>query len=241
MPTAAPCSSTRSANCRSNCNPSCCACSKTANTSASAKPRRASRRRASSPPPIATCARKSAPAASAPTSTTACRSSPSPCPACAKWAMTACCLLEHFARLYADKAQRPPFTLSPAARQLWMAYSFPGNVRELRNIVIRLAASHAGQEVGADRLRSEFDSEDEVDQRREPRAGRRRSGSGTPGGAPPSGKRRTPRPRCHAGTMGTRLHGSRHRTERRQHEPAARRLGINRTTLYNRLEGRNRR
>ena len=54
------CSSTRSASCRSSCRRSCCACSRTASTSAWARRRAASRTRASSPPPTATCARRSA-------------------------------------------------------------------------------------------------------------------------------------------------------------------------------------
>ncbi len=42
---------------------------------------------------------------------------------------------------------------------LWLDYSFPGNVRELRNIVIRLTTKHAGQEVNAEQLQAELDME----------------------------------------------------------------------------------
>jgi len=150
-------------------------------------------------------------------------------------------LLDHFTRLYADKSQRPPFSLSPAARQLWMEYSFPGNVRELRNIVIRLAASHAGQEVGTERLRSEFDSEDEVS-----------AGDSRGLAADDLAQVRQAARRHLENADILDLDATLELWERGYMEAAielsggnmsraARRLGINRTTLYNRLEGRNRR
>ena len=46
-----------------------------------------------------------------------------------------------------------PFTLAPDAQSLWLDYPFPGNVRELRNIVIRLTARFPGQSVDAATLR----------------------------------------------------------------------------------------
>ncbi|HQR03734.1 MAG: sigma-54-dependent Fis family transcriptional regulator [Proteobacteria bacterium] len=66
-------------------------------------------------------------------------------------------LLEHFRQRYAHQTGLPPFILSPEAEQRWMAYAFPGNVRELRNIVIRLTAKHQGGRVSATELESEFD------------------------------------------------------------------------------------
>ena len=52
------------------------------------------------------------------------------------------------------------FRSSEEAEQLWLAYSFPGNVRELRNIVIRLTAKHSGKKVDANALAAEFESLD---------------------------------------------------------------------------------
>ena len=72
-------------------------------------------------------------------------------------------LLDHFRKLYAAQAQCQPFSLDSAAEALWLAYSFPGNVRELRNIVIRLTARHPGQTVTSDQVLNEFDTSDEVD------------------------------------------------------------------------------
>jgi two-component system nitrogen regulation response regulator GlnG len=61
--------------------------------------------------------------------------------------------------LYAAQAHVAPFSLDAAAERAWLAYPFPGNVRELRNIVIRLTTKHAGKQVSAAELEPEFDLE----------------------------------------------------------------------------------
>ena len=66
-------------------------------------------------------------------------------------------LLEHFRRFYAEQSAVQPFTLDDAAERRWLAYPFPGNVRELRNIVIRLTTKHAGRRLSAAELEPEFD------------------------------------------------------------------------------------
>lgn len=50
-----------------------------------------------------------------------------------------------------------PFVLTPEAQRVWEDYHFPGNVRELRNIVIRLTTKYAGRSVGPRELEAEFD------------------------------------------------------------------------------------
>jgi DNA-binding NtrC family response regulator len=70
-------------------------------------------------------------------------------------------LLEHFRQMYAAQTRQSPFRLSPEATALWLAYSFPGNVRELRNVVIRLTTKHPGQTVDAGALEVELDLPDE--------------------------------------------------------------------------------
>ncbi len=66
-------------------------------------------------------------------------------------------LLNHFRAQYAQQLGQPPFELHPEALQRWEQYGFPGNTRELRNIVIRLATKYAGQTLGAAQLEAEFD------------------------------------------------------------------------------------
>jgi DNA-binding NtrC family response regulator len=68
-------------------------------------------------------------------------------------------LLEHFRRFYAGQSGVQPFSLDPAAERAWLAYPFPGNVRELRNIVIRLTTKHAGQRLSVAEVEPEFDLE----------------------------------------------------------------------------------
>ena len=53
------------------------------------------------------------------------------------------------------------FDASASAR--WANYSFPGNVRELRNIVIRLGARYPGQNIGLAELEPELDGSSELD------------------------------------------------------------------------------
>ena len=64
-------------------------------------------------------------------------------------------LMAHFQALYAGTIR--PFELTDAASALLDEYAFPGNVRELRNIVIRLGARHPGGRVGADELTVELE------------------------------------------------------------------------------------
>ncbi|MBI5428924.1 MAG: sigma-54-dependent Fis family transcriptional regulator [Nitrosomonadales bacterium] len=66
-------------------------------------------------------------------------------------------LLNHFRAYYAQQIRQKPFELHPEALLRWEQYSFPGNTRELRNIVIRLATKYPGQTVGAAQLQDEFD------------------------------------------------------------------------------------
>ncbi|WFS63096.1 sigma-54 dependent transcriptional regulator [Pseudodesulfovibrio thermohalotolerans] len=46
-------------------------------------------------------------------------------------------LMQHFLRLYADKHRKEGTLLSPEAQAALMVYDFPGNIRELRNIMER--------------------------------------------------------------------------------------------------------
>jgi len=68
-------------------------------------------------------------------------------------------LLSHFSDFYSQQSGAAPFELDARAEQLWMDYAFPGNVRELRNIVIRLTTKYAGEAVNSEQLVAELDPE----------------------------------------------------------------------------------
>jgi DNA-binding NtrC family response regulator len=73
-------------------------------------------------------------------------------------------LLEHFRRLYAAQSGQAAFELDAQAIAIWREYRFPGNVRELRNIVIRLGAKHGVATVGARELAAELDFYEEAEE-----------------------------------------------------------------------------
>jgi DNA-binding NtrC family response regulator len=66
-------------------------------------------------------------------------------------------LLEHFRAFYSAQSQNPAFRLNEHADKLWESYAFPGNTRELRNIVIRLTTKYPGQVISAAQLEAELD------------------------------------------------------------------------------------
>ncbi|MEI6719331.1 MAG: sigma-54 dependent transcriptional regulator [Betaproteobacteria bacterium] len=68
-----------------------------------------------------------------------------------------CLLLDHFRAFYAEQAGVQPFDLDERAMARWLGYPFPGNVRELRNIVIRLTTKHSGQKLSNAELEPELD------------------------------------------------------------------------------------
>lgn len=66
-------------------------------------------------------------------------------------------LLEHFSAFYARETGQKPFKFDAKASKKWMDYHFPGNVRELRNIIIRLTAKYSAQTVSDVQLAAELD------------------------------------------------------------------------------------
>lgn len=66
-------------------------------------------------------------------------------------------LLDHFKNLYSMGNE--PFSLELSAVECLVNYTFPGNVRELRNIVIRLSAKYPGKKVTVEQLREELETE----------------------------------------------------------------------------------
>ena len=72
-------------------------------------------------------------------------------------------LMAHYRALFNEQhagAQKPAesFSLDDHAREAWLHYGFPGNVRELKNIVLRLTAKYAGYVVSAEDLLQELDA-----------------------------------------------------------------------------------
>jgi DNA-binding NtrC family response regulator len=66
-------------------------------------------------------------------------------------------LLDHFRKVYVVGVT--PFTLDEEAEKCLLAYSFPGNIRELKNIVIRLSAKYPGKVIGIDALQAEMEQD----------------------------------------------------------------------------------
>ncbi|HYI86476.1 MAG TPA: sigma-54 dependent transcriptional regulator [Burkholderiales bacterium] len=69
--------------------------------------------------------------------------------------------LEQDKLLLLDHFRKDSFELDDAAAARWLRYDFPGNVRELRNIVIRLAAKYPGQRLSPAELEPELDVEEQ--------------------------------------------------------------------------------
>jgi DNA-binding NtrC family response regulator len=135
-------------------------------------------------------------------------------------------LLEHFRRLYAERSGAQPFELDAPALACWARYDFPGNVRELRNVVIRLTAKYPGQRLSPAELEPELDLE------------------GTPGARGGSIAEQAQRQLERGGafsldeTLKAWERGyieAALRMTRGNVSQAARLLGVNRTTLYSRM------
>ena len=63
-------------------------------------------------------------------------------------------LLDYFKQQVAE--QISTFQLDDESTKFWCEYDFPGNVRELRNIIIRLSAKYPGQTIKVDILKQEM-------------------------------------------------------------------------------------
>ena len=147
-------------------------------------------------------------------------------------------LLEHFRRLYASQAGNAPFALSDEALRLWSSYNFPGNVRELRNVVIRLTAKYPGQTIGHAELEAELDLlDDAMSPRTEPAPGEEHRNDTPVSDAINRLQDRQPfnLDQLLADTEHSYIEAALRLTNGNVSQ-AARLLGINRTTLYNRME-----
>ena len=148
-------------------------------------------------------------------------------------------LMEHFRHHYAAQTRQPPFHLAAEAEALWRSYAFPGNVRELRNIVIRLTTRHAGQVVGAAALEVELDLPDEPPPAAAPATSMLDQGAGDAIVTAAMHRLRQREPFSLDRLLDTTERGYIEAALKLAHgnvSQAARLLGIHRTTLYNRME-----
>jgi two-component system, NtrC family, nitrogen regulation response regulator GlnG len=64
-------------------------------------------------------------------------------------------LVQHFLRL-AQREGEPPKTISPDATRLMQNYPWPGNIRELENLVRRLSALYADEQISVEIVQNEL-------------------------------------------------------------------------------------
>ena len=146
----------------------------------------------SSRPPARTSRRPPAGVGSGRTSTIAWRSSPSACPPCASARRTSCLLAERFLREACAEAGLPPKTLTADARAALRGYAWPGNIRELKNVVTRAVLLTETPELPRAALQlppgrpAVGGAARRVRQRRDDGAGGRRRGRGGPDRAGPA-------------------------------------------------------
>jgi DNA-binding NtrC family response regulator len=67
-------------------------------------------------------------------------------------------LIVEIVRFFSQQYAQPPIILSPEALKVLENYHYPGNIRELRNLLERLQVLYAGQEIGLAELPEEFTS-----------------------------------------------------------------------------------
>jgi DNA-binding NtrC family response regulator len=61
-------------------------------------------------------------------------------------------LAEHFIRLSSRELKKPCIVLRPPVMRVLLAYSWPGNVRQLRNLIMDLTARHPGSHIRTEDL-----------------------------------------------------------------------------------------
>jgi DNA-binding NtrC family response regulator len=136
-------------------------------------------------------------------------------------------LLAHFQQQYADKV--PPFRLDADALDVLGAYAFPGNVRELRNLVIRVGARYPGRTVAAAQIAAELDLANAT-------GGGQMAAGPSPDGIVAELQRAGFRLDDAVGDLERQYIDTALKLSDGNLSRAARLLGINRTTLYNKVQ-----
>ena len=65
---------------------------------------------------------------------------------CASASTTSRCSSNYFLHSYGSSTRRPPAEIAPDAMDALMAYRWPGNIRELKNVVERIVLKAAGRD-----------------------------------------------------------------------------------------------
>ncbi len=65
-------------------------------------------------------------------------------------------LIEHFLSMFGGRYERPAKTLSSEAQELLQNYNWPGNIRQLRNLMERLSVTARGEEISTDMIPQEM-------------------------------------------------------------------------------------
>lgn len=65
-------------------------------------------------------------------------------------------LIEHFLKVFGGRYDRPARSLSADAMELLQNYDWPGNIRQLRNLMERLSVTAKGEEISADMIPQEI-------------------------------------------------------------------------------------
>lgn len=59
-------------------------------------------------------------------------------------------LVQHFLEKYGEENKKPKLIITPAAMSRLMAYDWPGNIRQLENVIERAVVLSGGKEIGPD-------------------------------------------------------------------------------------------
>jgi two-component system NtrC family response regulator len=71
-------------------------------------------------------------------------------------------LIEHFLTIFGGRYDRPARSLSAEAMDLLQNYDWPGNIRQLRNLMERLSVTAKGEEISADMVPQEIQARQTV-------------------------------------------------------------------------------
>ena len=72
-------------------------------------------------------------------------------------------LVQHFLDKFTEESRRPSMVLTPEAMDRLLAYDWPGNIRELENVIERAVVLCGGREIGVDLIPDHVSAEPQVE------------------------------------------------------------------------------